>query len=211
MEMRKSYKKTKSMVLFSVFASIIFIQTLVPFLGFIPLGVMNATIIHITVAIGSIILGVKYGMGLGFVFGLASMYKNTILPNPTSFCFSPFIPMLDGSSGGIKSIIVCFVPRILVGVVAFYTYKIFEKKNKINLGLILSGFLSSLTNTIFVMGFIYFLFGTDYANSTNKTIEGLSKFIAGIIAMQGIPEAIISSLITFGVIKSLLRAKNLIE
>lgn len=204
-------KKTKSMVLFSVFASIIFIQTLVPFLGFIPLGVMNATIIHITVAIGAIILGFKYGAGLGFVFGLASMYKNTILPNPTSFCFSPFIPMLDGNSGGIRSLIVCFVPRILVGVVAYCVYKYFKKKNKINIGLILAGFFSSITNTVFVMGFIYLLFGSDYAASTNRSIESLSKFIMGIIAMQGVPEAIISSLITLGVIKSLLKAKDIMQ
>lgn len=41
--------KTRHIALLMVFVAIIIIQTVVPFLGFIPLGVINATIIHITV------------------------------------------------------------------------------------------------------------------------------------------------------------------
>ena len=51
---RDSYQKTKRMVIMAIFIAIIIIQTLVPILGFIPLGIMNATIIHVTVAIGAI-------------------------------------------------------------------------------------------------------------------------------------------------------------
>ena len=70
---RDSYQKTKKMVIMAIFIAIIIIQTLVPILGFIPLGIMNATIIHVTVAIGAILLGAKEGAGLGFVFALGSM------------------------------------------------------------------------------------------------------------------------------------------
>ena len=73
-----SYSNTRKIVLMSVFTAIIIIQTVVPFLGFIPVGVMNATIIHITVIIGAIMLGPYYGAGLGLVFALASMWKNTL-------------------------------------------------------------------------------------------------------------------------------------
>ena len=76
---RDSYQKTKRMVIMAIFIAIIIIQTLVPILGFIPLGIMNATIIHVTVAIGAILLGWKEGAGLGFVFGLGSMWKNTFI------------------------------------------------------------------------------------------------------------------------------------
>ena len=71
--------------------AIIIIMAFTPF-GYIPLGFMNATIIHVPVIIGAIILGPKYGGFLGLVFGLTShVEKITYMPNATSFVFSPFI------------------------------------------------------------------------------------------------------------------------
>ena len=61
-----------------------------PILGYIPLGFTRATIIHIPVIIGSIILGPKYGAFLGFIFGLTSLVNNTFNPTVTSFVFTPF-------------------------------------------------------------------------------------------------------------------------
>ncbi len=77
--------KTRSLVLAAVFVAIIVIMRLR--FGYIPLGFMNATIIHVPVIIGAIILGPKYGGFLGMVFGLTSLWKNTNMPNPTSFVF----------------------------------------------------------------------------------------------------------------------------
>ena len=83
-------KKTTNMVLAGVMTALIIAMSSVPFLGYIPLGVINATIIHIPVIIGAILLGPKYGAFLGLVFGMTSMVKNTFSPNLTSFVFSPF-------------------------------------------------------------------------------------------------------------------------
>ena len=80
--------KTRDLVLAAVIAAIIVIMAFVPFLGYIPLGFMNATTVHIPVIIGAIILGPKYGAFLGLTFGLTSLWKNTFMPNPTSFVFS---------------------------------------------------------------------------------------------------------------------------
>ena len=49
------------MVMMAAFIAIMMIMTVVPVLGFIPLGFMNATIIHIPVIVGSILLGPKKG------------------------------------------------------------------------------------------------------------------------------------------------------
>ncbi|MDO4788474.1 MAG: ECF transporter S component [Johnsonella sp.] len=204
-------ERTKNLVIMSVFTSIIIIQTLVPFLGFIPLGVMNATIIHITVIIGAIMLGPKYGAGLGLVFGLCSMWKNTFMPNPTSFVFSPFTLGINGYSGGYRSLIVCLLPRVLIGVSAYYVYSFFQKLNKRYLGLLMAGVVGSMVNTILVMSGIYLLFAEQYALATNKAVESLIFFIIGIIGMQGVPEAIVSSLITFAVAGSLLKYKKSLE
>ena len=56
--------KTRNLVLAAVFMAIIIIMAFTPF-GYIPLGFMNATIIHVPVIIGAIILGPKYGGFLG--------------------------------------------------------------------------------------------------------------------------------------------------
>ncbi len=83
-------RTTKELVQLSLFVAIIVLMAVVPFLGYIPLGFTRATIIHIPVIIGSIILGPKYGAFLGFIFGLTSLVNNTFNPTVTSFVFTPF-------------------------------------------------------------------------------------------------------------------------
>ena len=98
-------KRTRDMVMMAALVAIMLLMTVVPVLGYIPLGFMNATIIHIPVIVGAILLGPKKGAVLGLVFGFTSMWKNTaLMPNLTSFVFTPFITMPDGGSGGRKNV-----------------------------------------------------------------------------------------------------------
>ena len=71
----------------ALLGAIIFLLAFTPSLGYIPLGVVNATIIHVPVIIGSLILGPKRGAVLGFLFGLSSMIMATTSPALTSFIF----------------------------------------------------------------------------------------------------------------------------
>ena len=48
----KIEKKVLDMSLAGIFTAIIIAMSVVPFLGYIPLGFMNATIIHVPVIIG---------------------------------------------------------------------------------------------------------------------------------------------------------------
>lgn len=129
--MSTSTTKTKDMVTTAMFVAIILAMSFVPYLGYIPLGFMNATIIHIPVIIGAILLGPARGAFLGGIFGLTSMINNTFNPNLTSFVFSPFYS-IGNVHGNFKSLMICFVPRILIGVVAYYVYtgivKLVKKK-----------------------------------------------------------------------------------
>ena len=54
--MSTSTTKTKDMVTTAMFVAIILAMSFVPYLGYIPLGFMNSTIIHIPVIIGAILL-----------------------------------------------------------------------------------------------------------------------------------------------------------
>ena len=212
---RRSYNerktaKTKELVLMAMFTAIIIAMAFVPYFGYIPLGFMNATIIHIPVIIGAIVLGPKKGAFLGGVFGLTSMINNTFNPNLTSFVFSPFYSVGD-VHGNFASIIVCMVPRILIGVVAYYVYKgmlkLFAKfKAKSIAALAVAGVAGSLTNTLLVMNGIYFLFGSSYAAAKGIAFEALYGVILGVIGTQGVPEAIVAAVLVMGIGKALLVA-----
>ena len=73
-------RKTGNLVYISIFTALIIVMGTVPFLGYIPLGVIRATTVHIPVILGSILLGPKAGAVLGGVFGLTSFLTNTFTP-----------------------------------------------------------------------------------------------------------------------------------
>ena len=143
----KDSRNTAALAVTAFFAAIIVLMSFTP-VGYIPLGVINATIIHIPVILGAIYLGPKCGAFLGFVFGLTSFLKNTFMPATLSaFVFSPVLAAQQvGASGVIFSTIICFVPRILVGVVPYYVYKGLLRasngKHKVPLDTLFSGIIA---------------------------------------------------------------------
>lgn len=121
-------EKTYELVLTALFTAIIVIMAFTP-LGYIPLVVINATIIHIPVILGALFLGPKKGAFLGFVFGLTSFINNTFkAATASAFVFSPVLAAnVVGVSGVFKSMYICFVPRILVGIVPYFVYILIRK------------------------------------------------------------------------------------
>ena len=117
---------TKDMVILSLFSAIIVLMTFTP-LGYIP-WIVKITLIQIPVIVGSVILGPKKGAMLGFIFGLTSLINNTINPGLTSFFFVPWYSLTPEVKTSWLSLIICFVPRILVGVIPYYTEKFLRKR-----------------------------------------------------------------------------------
>lgn len=203
--------KTLGMVQVALFAALIIILAFTPFLGYIPLGFTRATIIHIPVIIGCLMLGPKQGAILGFVFGLTSLINNTINPTATSFVFSPFYE-LGEIHGGVGSIIICFIPRILVGVVPYYVYhglrKIFKDgKSQMTVALGAAGLAGALTNTLLVMNLIFVFFKDAYASANNVASGAVYTFILTIIGINGVPEAIVAAILTALIGRILLKTK----
>ena len=116
-------EKTYELVLTALFTAIIVIMAFTP-LGYIPLVVINATVIHIPVILGALFLGPQKGAFLGFVFGLTSFINNTFkAATASAFVFSPVLAAdVIGISGVFKSMYICFVPRILVGIIPYFVY-----------------------------------------------------------------------------------------
>lgn len=199
--MNNRNEKTLGLVQVALFTAIIFVLAMVPGLGYIPIGVIRATTIHIPVIIGSLILGPKKGAILGGMFGLTSLINNTINPTVTSFVFSPVLAMeMGGIKSAIMSFIICFIPRILIGIVPYYVYagirKLMKKGNASMItALGVAGVAGSMTNTLLVMNFIYLLFGKQYALAKEIPYKALYGTILGIIGMNGVPEAIVAAVL----------------
>lgn len=200
-------KNTKNFTLTAMFLAIMILLAVTP-LGFIPIGPINATTMHIPVIVASIILGPRLGAFLGGTFGLISLFRSTFIPTPLSFVFSPFIPVIGTDQGSWKALIIALIPRILIGVVPYFVYKGIQRltKNKVSpLSLFLAGIAGSLTNTILVMNLIYFLFQQDYAQVLGTNINAVYSAVLAVIFTSGVPEAIVAGLVTAAVSTVLLR------
>lgn len=194
-------KETTALILTSLFSAIIIIMAFTP-LGYIPLGVINATIIQIPVIIGSLFCGPKQGAFLGFLFGFTSFLKNTIMPATLSaFVFSPVLAAgMFGAKGVLFSTFICFVPRILVGILPYYIYKAMKKASKWKtINFVVAGVIGAFTNTFLVMGSIYVLYKDAYAAAQGIDPATVLAVIGGIIGFNGVIEAVLSGVIVSGV------------
>ena len=188
-------KKTQHMAFMAMFLAIEVILVVTP-LGYIPIGPLSATTMHIPVIVAGITLGKRAGAQLGFVFVLTSLIRATIQPGITSFCFSPFVTV-GNISGNWSSVLIALVPRIILGYLAGVTFVFLKSKfNNENVAIISSALVGSITNTILVLGGIYFFFGKAYADAINIAYNSLIVMLLGVVTTNGIIEAIIGAIVT---------------
>ena len=204
-------RQVQSLAILAMFTAVIFLLTFTP-LGLIDLPVIKATVLHVPVIIGSILLGPRKGAFLGGMFGLASLMKNTLVPNLSSFVFSPFIPVPGLDRGSPWALFVCFVPRILVGVSPWLVYALFRhlpggRRAGVQTGaMALAGVVGAITNTALVMGLIGVVFTDAYAAAQGIPVETVAGFILGIVAANGMPEAVVAAVVTPAVCVPLVKA-----
>lgn len=127
----RNKKLVSDLTLDGLFIAILAILTFVPYVGFIPLGFISITIIHIPVILGAIFLGWKSGILYGTAFGLVSLLKAATSPVTIMdpYFVNPAISVLPrllfGFTAGIlallvfKNIINKNIKRVLLAVVAF--------------------------------------------------------------------------------------------
>jgi uncharacterized membrane protein len=188
-----------------MFAAIIFLFTFTG-IGIIPLPFLRPTTLHIPVIVGALLLGPKYGAALGFTFGLASMLFATFFPGATSFVFSPFIDLPGTSNGSLMAFIVAFIPRILVGIVAWYVFAGFDKilrSKKKAVSWAAAGLAGALTNTLLVLHFIFLFFGETWNAARATPSEVIYWGILSLISINGIPESIMSAILVPAIISAL--------
>ena len=90
----------RDMVVLALFTAIVLLMAATP-IGLIDLPLIKATILHVPVIIGAIVLGPRQGAFPEAVFGLTSLVKNTMVPGVLSFAFSPLIPVPGTQHGSV--------------------------------------------------------------------------------------------------------------
>ena len=182
----------RKMAVRGVLSAISIMMSMLPFIGYIPIGPTKATIMHIPVIIGAIIEGPVVGATIGLIFGLTSLWNAMTQPTITSIFFlNPLVSIL---------------PRVLIGVVAYYVYQgIYKISKKVYAAGFMAGLIGSLANTAGVLGMIYVLYADQYMERIGQAGADAGKWLFTLAATNGVPEALVAALIVSAVSVSLIR------
>lgn len=182
----------RKMAVIGVLSAISIMMSMLPFIGYIPIGPIKATIMHIPVIIGAIIEGPVVGATIGLIFGLTSLWSAITQPVTLSPLFyNPLVSVL---------------PRVLIGIVAYFVYKgVYKVSKKVYVSGFIAGIIGSVTNTAGVLGMIYILYADKYLALIEQQGSNAAKLLFGVVLTSGIPEAIVAGLIVSAVSVALIR------
>ena len=108
---------TRKLVVTAVLGALTIVLSVTPIGGYIPVGPTMATILHVPVIIAAILEGPLVGGLVGLIFGGFSCGRAWVAPMvPTDYFF--------------RNPLISIVPRILIGIVAYFVYAWLKKLPK---------------------------------------------------------------------------------
>jgi uncharacterized membrane protein len=158
---------------------------------------VQITLMHIPVIIGAILEGPMVGAFVGLMFGLFSLYTATITPLPIAFAFiNPLVSVL---------------PRVLIGIGAYYVYSLFtrifkQKKRALSVGA--GAAAGALINTVGVLGMIYLLYAQRFLDALGIGDVPAAVAIFGLALPNAPLELAAALLITIPVVAAVKRARK---
>ena len=189
--------KTRSLTLTAILVAIMLIMGFVPYLGFIILGPVTITLMCIPVIVGTMVLGLRTGIGLGALFAVISIAKMFTMPD----AFSALV-VGDFGTYGLLYCICLIAPRLLIPVVTWFAGKAMKTKNAFaNLGV--ASLAGSLTNTAGYLFLVSLTLTPLLCSLYNVNAAGAMAVIWTIVLTNGLPEAIAATLICPPIIKAL--------
>ena len=110
-----------------------------------------------------------------------------------------------GIPGVLKAIWISVGCRVLIGLVSGWLWIILKKvKVPEMVALPVVGFIGSMTNTVAVMGSIYFLLAEQYASAREVAVTAVYGLIMGTVTGAGVMEALIAMVLVAAIGKVLL-------
>ena len=173
MNNQSTRSKVRMIAWTALFIAVTLILGLTP-LGIIPIipGFIDMTIMCIPVIIGTLTLGLKSGFALGFIFGICSLI--------TAVTRSVIGPLLLEASVP-KTLIMIFVPRLLIPVAAYFANKALPFKNS-GLKTAIAAVAGSVTNTVLYLGLMRGFFSDIVGAELFTTAAALNGSIEAVAA-----------------------------
>ncbi len=168
----------------ALFAAIIIIQNYVPLVGYIPVGMLEITTIHITVIVAAILLGPVDGGIVGGIWGLVDWLRA--------------ITLTSSALGNVVMVnpLISIVPRILIGVITGWLVNwLIKTKLPQQVTFIISSVLGSLVNTVLVLSLIYVFYHNGSQVYAALNLKELMPYLLTVAGVHGIPEAIAAGII----------------
>ncbi len=200
-------EKTRKLTVTALLTAITFLIGLTP-IGYITLPMLSMTLLCIPVIIGTVVEGIGTGLWISVAFGVTSLLKAigfTMVPD----AFGTFLLSVSVA----KTVICIFVPRLLIPVTTWLAWRAISGESRIRqrVGAGVAAFVGSLTNTVLFLGGMYLLFLPEIgkvAEFAGQTPDTLLAFIAGIGAINGLPEAAVAVLLCVPIIWALQRFRK---
>ena len=145
--------KVRETALTAVLAAIVLLMAFTP-LGYLRVGPVSITFLVIPVVIGGMTLGPVRGGFLGAVFG-ATSFAQCFMGDLFGAALAALSP--------VATAVACFVPRILIGVVAGALFPALLKVSRSHvLAFVGTAVAGTLTNTILFVGMVVGFFQSSY-------------------------------------------------
>ena len=151
--MSNTSSKVRETALTAVLAAIVLLMAFTP-LGYLRVGPVSITFLVIPVVIGGMTLGPVRGGFLGAVFG-ATSFAQCFMGDLFGAALAALSP--------VATAVACFVPRILIGVVAGVLFPALLKVSRSHvLAFVGTAVAGTLTNTILFVGMVVGFFQSSY-------------------------------------------------
>lgn len=151
--MSNTNSKVRQTALTAVLAAIVLLMAFTP-LGYLRVGPVSITFLVIPVVIGGMTLGPVRGAFLGAIFG-ATSFAQCFMGDPFGAALVALSPLATAMA--------CFIPRILIGVVAGLLFPALLKvRGSHALAFIVTAVAGTLTNTILFVGMVVGFFQNSY-------------------------------------------------
>ena len=193
-----NHNQTLHIVLTALFIALVLLLGLTP-IGLIPLGFINVTILCVPVIVGTLFLGLKTGLVLGLCFGgVSALSAFGIYGTPSALAGA-----LVAASPALAAIM-CFLPRLMVPVVAHLVYRLISKGEPARKRAVpFAAVAGSLTNTILYLGLMLLFYVIMGINS-----EKVLALIGGTGLIAGSAEAVVAALISTPVLAALWKVQH---
>lgn len=117
-----NHYQMRSFVLTALFIALILLLGLTP-VGMIPLGFINISLLGVPVVIGTLFMGLKTGLVLGFCFGAVSALSAFGIYGTPSALAGALV-----AANPFLAAMMCFVPRLLIPVFAHLVFTALSRK-----------------------------------------------------------------------------------